>query len=163
VLHPKHWTAFGIARVFPADKLPCVPAETDDARLILERFGTIAVVGMSRDANKAAHSIPRALQAAGFRVIPVNPFAGAELLGERVYASLSDLPEAPEVVLVFRPSAEAESITREAIQSGAKAVWLQLGIHSETARELALANGLLYVEDRCIGVERALHRIRKVP
>jgi uncharacterized protein len=139
-----------------------VPAETDDALLILQRFKTIAVVGMSRDASKAAHGIPRALQGAGFRVIPVNPFAGEELLGERVYASLSELPEPPEVVLVFRPSAEAERVTREAIEAGAQAVWLQLGIHSSEAKELARSAGLLYVEDRCIGVERAVHRISKV-
>lgn len=135
--------------------------ETDDALAILQRFKTIAVVGMSRDANKSAHGIPKALQAAGFRVIPVNPNAGSELLGQRVYASLAEVPEPIEVVLVFRPSHEAERIANEAVQVGARALWLQQGIQSEAAERIARDAGLLYVEDRCIGVERALHRITK--
>lgn len=137
--------------------------EPDDALTILERYKTIAVVGMSRDPSKSAHSIPRALQTAGFRVIPVNPNAGDELLEQRVYASLADVPEPIEVVLVFRPSNEGETIAREAVQLGARALWLQMGIQSSEAKRIARENGLLYVEDRCIGVERALHRITKAP
>lgn len=135
--------------------------ESDDVLPILQTFRTIAVVGMSRDPSKAAHGIPKALQTAGFRVIPVNPHAGEELLGERVYRALGDVPEPIEVVLVFRPSAEAEGIARQAVRVGARALWLQLGIHSAEAERIARDAGLLYVEDRCIGVERALHRITK--
>lgn len=91
----------------------------------------------------------------------MNPFAGEQLLGERVYASLRDVHEPVEVVLVFRPSAEAEGIARDAVAIAAKAVWLQLGIQSSAAARIAREAGLLYVEDRCIGVERALHRITK--
>ncbi|MGC4092437.1 MAG: CoA-binding protein [Polyangiaceae bacterium] len=138
-----------------------MPSEPDDVLPILQGVESIAVVGMSRDPNKAAHGIPAAMQAAGFRVIPVNPFAGSELLRERVYASLADVPARLELVLVFRPSAEAEAITREAVRLGARAVWLQQGITSPAAQQLAREAGLLYVEDRCIGVERAVHRIRK--
>jgi len=127
---------------------------------ILREFRTIAVVGMSRDASKPAHGIPRALQAAGFRVIPVNPVAD-ELLGERVYRKLADVLEPVEVVLVFRPSAEAEDVARQALAIGAKALWLQQGIASQGAQRLAEGGGLLYVEDRCMGVERAVHRITK--
>lgn len=137
--------------------------EQDDVLPILQSFKTIAVVGMSRDPSKAAHGIPKALQGAGFRIIPVNPHAGEELLGERVYAALADLPDPPEVVLVFRPSAEAEGIARDAIKAGARALWLQVGISSPAAERIAREGGLLYVEDRCIGVERALHRIQKTP
>lgn len=135
--------------------------ERDDVLPILQTFETIAVVGMSRDTSKAAHGIPKALQSAGFRIIPVNPYAGEELLGEKVYASLGEVPDPVEVVLVFRPSAEAEGIAREAVRIGARALWLQLGISSAAAERIAHDAGLLYVEDRCIGVERALHRITK--
>jgi uncharacterized protein len=127
---------------------------------ILRDFSSVAVVGISRDPEKAAHGIPRALQAAGFRVIPVNPHA-TELLGERVYRTLAEIPEPVELVLVFRPSEQTPEIAREAVAIGAKALWLQQGIHSEAARSIAEAAGLLYVEDRCIGVERALHRVVK--
>lgn len=127
---------------------------------ILETFTTIAVVGLSSDPTKAAHSVPAAIQAYGWRVIPVNPHAQT-LLGERVYRRLADIPEEIEVVNVFRPSREAADVARQAVDAGAKAVWLQLGIVSPEAREIAEGNGLLYVEDRCIAVERARHAIRK--
>ena len=127
---------------------------------VLERFSTIAVVGLSREPSKAAHGIPRVLQASGFRVIPVNPFAD-ELLGERAYATLADVPEPVEVVLVFRPAAEGPGIAREAAAIGAHALWLQLGLRSDQARRVAEAAGMLYVEDRCMGVERAKYGVMK--
>ena len=126
---------------------------------LLTEFPTLTVVGLSADPVKSAHSVPAAMQAYGWRVIPVNPHA-AELLGERVYRRLADVPEPVGLVNVFRPSAEAAEVTRQAIAVGAKAVWLQLGIISTEAREIAESNGLLYVEDRCIAVERARHCIR---
>jgi predicted CoA-binding protein len=127
---------------------------------ILEDFGTIAVVGLSSDATKAAHSVPAAMQAYGWRVIPVNPHAD-RLLGEPVYRRLADIPEPVDVVNVFRPSAEAADVVRQAIDIGAKAVWLQLGIVSAEARRLAEEAGVLYVEDRCVAVERARHAVRR--
>jgi uncharacterized protein len=116
-------------------------------------------VGLSADPTKAAHSVPAAMQAYGWRVIPVNPHAD-ELLGERVYRRLADIPEPVEVVNVFRPSAEAAEVTRQAVEVGAKAVWLQLGITSPEARRIAEAAGVLFVEDRCVAVERARHALR---
>jgi predicted CoA-binding protein len=132
----------------------------DVSERILREFSSIAVVGLSRDPSKSAHSIPRAMQAAGYRVLPVNPVA-SELLGQRVYKKLADIPEPLELVLVFRPSEEAAEVAREAVAAGAKALWLQLGIASEEARRIAEQAGLMYVEDRCIGVERSLLRITK--
>jgi uncharacterized protein len=126
----------------------------------LRDFRTIAVVGLSRDPSKAAHAIPARMQRAGFRVIPVNPSV-AQVLGERAYPSLRDVPEPVEVVLVFRPSAEAAAVAKDAVAIGAKALWLQQDIVSDEARRLAEAAGLLYVEDRCMGVERAVHGIVK--
>ncbi|HYQ14360.1 MAG TPA: CoA-binding protein [Polyangiaceae bacterium] len=132
----------------------------DTTERILREFQTIAVVGLSRDPAKAAHAIPARMQQAGFRIIPVNPQLQS-MLGETAYPTLADVPEPIEVVLVFRPSAEAAAVAKDAVAIGAKALWLQQGIVSDEARALAEAAGLLYVEDRCIGVERALHGIVK--
>jgi predicted CoA-binding protein len=127
-------------------------------REILGSATTIAVVGASRDPGKSAYSVPRALQAHGYRVIPVNPFAD-ELYGERVYRSLAEIPEPIDIVDVFRPSAEAAGVARQAVAVGAGAVWLQQGIVSEEARGAVEAAGVDYVEDLCIAVERALHQL----
>ena len=132
----------------------------DNTERILREFRSIAVVGLSRDPSKAAHAIPARMQRAGFRVIPVNPFVDS-VLGEKAYKSLAEVPEPVEVVLVFRPSAEAAGIAQQAVAIGAKALWLQQGIFSDEARHTAEAAGLLYVEDRCMGVERAVHGIVK--
>jgi uncharacterized protein len=132
----------------------------DATERILREFRTIAVVGLSRDPSKAAHNIPARMQRAGFRVIPVNPHV-AEVLGEKSYPRLTDVPEPVEVVLVFRPSEQAAAVAKDAVAIGAKALWLQQGIVSEEARRLAEAAAMIYVEDRCMGVERAVHGITK--
>ncbi|RYZ04038.1 MAG: CoA-binding protein [Myxococcales bacterium] len=132
----------------------------DNVERILREFRTIAVVGLSRDPSKAAHAIPARMQRAGFRIIPVNPHVES-VLGEKSYASLEAVPFSVEVVLVFRPSEEAAAVAKEAVALGAKALWLQQGITSPEARTLAEAAGMLYVEDRCIGVERAAHGVVK--
>ena len=127
---------------------------------ILEGAITIAVVGASRDPNKAGGSVPFGLQRRGFRIIPINPFAD-ELFGERVYRSLSEVPDKIDIVDVFRPAGDAAEIARQAVAVGAKAVWLQLDIRSEEARRIAEAAGLDYVEDECTAVVASLYRIRK--
>ncbi|OXM72042.1 MULTISPECIES: CoA-binding protein [Amycolatopsis] len=132
----------------------------DLAEEVLKAAKTIAVVGLSRDPAKAAHSVPAAMQAAGFRVIPVHPSAD-ELLGEKVYRTLADIPEPVDLVDVFRPSREAPGVAEQAVAIGAKTLWLQQGIVSAEARRIAEGGGLNYVEDRCIAVVRALGRIRK--
>ncbi|MBK1785801.1 CoA-binding protein [Prauserella cavernicola] len=132
----------------------------DTAERILRDSKTIAVVGLSRHPAKSAHSVPAAMQAAGFRVIPVNPTAD-ELLGERVYRSLSDIPDAVDMVNVFRPSAETPAVAREAVRIGAKALWLQQGIASAEARRIAEEAGLDYVENQCMAVVRAITGITK--
>src|SRR5438270_10144480 len=131
-----------------------VDATSELTKRILTEFATITVVGLSSDPVKSAHSVPAAMQAYGWRVIPVNPHAD-RLLGERVYRTLAEVPEQVEFVNVFRPAADAADVARQAVAVGAKALWLQLGIISAEAREIATSNGLLYVEDRCIAVERA--------
>ena len=125
---------------------------------MLEEFPTITVVGCSADPLKSAHSVPAAMKAYGWHVIPVNP-RGGELLGGPAYPTLADVPEPVGLVNVFRPSAQAADVARQAVAVGAKALWLQLGIVSAEARAIAEAAGMLYVEDRCIAVERARHAI----
>ena len=131
-----------------------------DPRAVLERARTVAVVGISSDPAKPSHRVPRQLQAAGFRIIPVPPSA-EELLGEPAYHRLADIPEPIDVVEVFRPPEEAPGIAREAVAAGAKALWLQLGLRSEEARQIAEAAGLDYVEDHCMGIEQRRYRIAK--
>jgi uncharacterized protein len=136
-----------------------VDATSELTKRILTEFATITVVGCSTDPVKSAHSVPAAMQAYGWRVIPVNPHAD-RLLGENVYRTLADVPEPVTFVDVFRPSEQAPDVARQAVAVGAQALWLQLGIISAEAREIAESGGLLYVEDRCLAVERARHAIR---
>jgi uncharacterized protein len=125
----------------------------DSPKEILERTNVIAVVGASRHPDKEAHIVPAEMQAAGFRIIPVNPYAD-ELFGEPVYRRLEDVPELVDLVDVFRPSDQTPEVVRSAVKIGARAVWLQLGIVSEESRRIAREAGLDYVEDLCLAVER---------
>jgi predicted CoA-binding protein len=122
---------------------------------ILGGAGTIAVVGLSTHPEKAAHSVPAAVQAAGFTVIPVHP-AADRILGQVAYRSLADIPLPVDLVNVFRPAHEAPGIAEQAVRIGARAFWLQLGLRSDEARRIATGSGLDYVEDRCIAVELGL-------
>jgi len=126
---------------------------TDTLRRILDETRTIAVVGASRDPAKEAHTVPAYLQAQGYRIIPVNPSAG-EILGERAYPSLDDLPAdlAGEVdmVLLFRPSDQVGPHVDAAIRLGVPVVWMQQGItNAEWARRAEDA-GLTVVQDSCM-------------
>jgi predicted CoA-binding protein len=128
-----------------------------DTDLIVERiltgYDAITVVGASGSPHKAAHSVPAHMQRHGWRIIPVNPHAD-EILGERVYRVLGDVPEQVGLVDVFRPPDQTPDIARQAVAAGATALWLQLGIASAEARAIAEDAGLLYVEDRCLIIEQ---------
>jgi predicted CoA-binding protein len=123
-------------------------------RQILGESVTIAVVGASRDPGKPAHTVPAQMLHHGWRIIPVNPYTD-ELWGQRVYPVLAEIPEPVDLVNVFRPSADAADVVRQAVDIGAKAVWLQQDIVSPEAREIAEDAGLDYVEDYCIAVARS--------
>jgi len=127
---------------------------------ILAGARTIAVVGASRDPSKAGGSVPAGLQRRGFRIIPINPYADT-LFGERVYRSVLDVPETIDIVDVFRPGHDAPEIARQAAIVGAKALWLQLDIRSDEARQIAEAAGMDFVEDECTAVIASLYQIRK--
>jgi len=132
--------------------------ETPERERLLRIYAetrTIAVVGASADASKAAHQVPRYLQRQGYRIVPVNP-RGGELFGEPVFRSLAEVDVPVDVVEVFRPAQEAPEIARQAIAIGAKALWLQLGIVSEVAWQVEEAARLTVVMNRCMGATHAL-------
>jgi uncharacterized protein len=127
---------------------------TDDVvERILTTYDTITVVGASASTGKAAHGVPALMQRHGWRIIPVNP-RGGTILGERAYQTLAEVPGPAGLVDVFRPSRQAADVARQAVAAGATALWLQLGIASAEAREIAETAGLLYVENRCLAVEQ---------
>jgi uncharacterized protein len=122
---------------------------------ILAGAETIAVVGASRDPGKSAHSVPLQMLRHGWRIIPVNPFVD-EVFGVRTVPTLADLPGPVDLVNIFRPAADAVEVVRQAAAIKAPAVWLQSGIVSAEARQIAEEAGMEYVEDHCLAVERAL-------
>lgn len=134
------------------------PPDPELKRLLTEAT-TIAMVGASSNPEKASYGIMQKLQKAGYRVIPVNP-RETEILGERSYPSLIDVPERIDIVDVFRRPEDAPSIADDAVTIGAKALWLQEGIVSEDAAARAQAGGLIVVMDKCIG---ATHSLLGVP
>jgi predicted CoA-binding protein len=120
---------------------------------ILRTYDSITVVGASDAAHKAAHYVPQHMREHGWRIVPVNPRDG-DILGEKTYATLADVPEPVGLVNVFRPSDQTPDIARQAVAAGATALWLQLGIASDEARRIADDAGLLYVENRCLIIEQ---------
>lgn len=122
---------------------------------ILRNAGNIAVVGLSDRTDRTSHMVARAMQSRGYRIIPVNPQA-EEILGETCYPSLKDIPEPVDIVNVFRRSEYCADVAREAAEIGAHVLWLQQGIVSEEAAEIAKQNGMIAIMDRCIKVEDAI-------
>ena len=121
---------------------------SETIKRILDECRTIAVVGLSSRSTRPSHGVAGYAQRAGYRIIPVNPNE-TEVLGERCYASLKDVPDQIDLVDVFRRSEEAGTVVDEAIAIGARAVWLQEGVIDHEAAQRALVAGLLVVMDRC--------------
>lgn len=126
-----------------------------ELRRIYEESHTIAVVGASPDPAKRANVIPAYLADQGYRVIPVNPNHDV-VLGEPCYPTLLEIPEAVDIVDVFRPPIDAPDVAAKAVQIGAKVLWLQLGIQSTEAARIAQEAGLAFIEDHCIGQMHAM-------
>ena len=116
---------------------------------MLETYRTIAVVGLSSRPYRASHGVSRYMQRAGYRIIPVNPLE-TEVLGEKSYASLDDVPESFEIVDIFRRAQFVPDIVEAAIRRKAKVIWMQQGVVHEAAAERARAAGLEVVMDLCI-------------
>jgi predicted CoA-binding protein len=131
-------------------------AGSDPILEILKTSKTIAVVGLSSNPMRPSYSVTEYMQGAGYRIIPVNPNE-KEVLGEKSYARLENVPEKVDIVDIFRRAEEVAPVVESAIRIGAKVVWMQSGIENEKAAEKARAAGLVVIEDACILVE---HRRR---
>ena len=116
------------------------------------RMPTLAVIGLSEDSSRPSHAVSAYMQRAGYRILPVNPSA-TEVLGERCYPGLRDLPETPDVVNVFRLPRFIPGIVEEMQELGMRNLWVQLGIRHPVAAETAEAAGMRVVMDRCILIE----------
>lgn len=125
-----------------------------DIKEILSKYKSIAMVGVSNDTTKASTIVMKYMQKYGFKVYPVNPRAeGQKILGEEVFATISDIKDQVDIVDVFRPSKEVYAIAEDAIKIGAKVLWLQLGIRDEKAKDLMEKNNIEYVDNKCTKME----------
>ena len=125
-----------------------------DIKEILLKYKTIAMVGVSNDPTKASTIVMKYMQEYGFKVFPVNPSAkGQKILGEEVFAKLTDIKNSIDIVDVFRPSNEALEIAKDTVKIGAKVLWLQLGIRSNAAKSIVELNKIEYIEDKCTKIE----------
>lgn len=152
-------------RAAPAPKKLATPAKAEQTvdhdnysdkylRDVLDRVKTIAMVGASTNWNRPSFFAMKYLQHKGYRVIPVNPgAAGQTLLGEKVYASLKEIPDKIDMVDIFRNSAAAGPIVDEAIEIGAPVVWMQLGVRNDEAAARAEVAGLTVIMNRCPKIE----------
>lgn len=120
-----------------------------DIKEIVTKYRTVAVVGLSPGPGKPSYGVAEYLQRVGFRIIPVNP-AAQEILGERCYPSVADIPEPVEIVDIFRRPEFVPEIVDQAIAKGAKVVWMQEGVVHEEAAKKAEAAGLAVVMDHCL-------------
>lgn len=137
-----------------------VAASGDPVGEILKKYHVVAVVGLSSDPARPSHGVTEYIQGAGYRIIPVNPNE-TEVLGEKSYARLEDVPEKIEIVDIFRKTEDVPPVVEGAIRVGAKVVWMQLGIENEEAGKKAQEAGLIVVMDACLLVEHRKRR-RKV-
>jgi predicted CoA-binding protein len=129
---------------------------------ILSTCRTVAVVGLSPKPHRASFDVSRYMQAQGWRVVPINPVAaasGTRILGEKVYATLTEAAqhETLDLVNVFRNAEDVPPVVDEALALGVPALWLQLGITHEAAAAKARAAGLHVVQNKCLKVEHSLH------
>lgn len=129
-------------------------SDINTLRRVLRESRTIAVVGLSADWYRPSYFAAKYMQEHGYRIIPVNP-KYPEILGEKSYPSLSAIPVPIDLVDVFRKPADTPAIAEEAVAIGAKALWLQIGVINEAARQIAENAGLTVVMDRCVKIEYA--------
>jgi len=127
--------------------------EDEKVRAILAESRTVAVVGLSSKPDRDSYRVARFLQEHGYRIIPVNPALQGEVLGEKPYASLAEVPVPVDIVDIFRRAADVPPVVQAALPLKPKAVWLQLGIVNEEAAAAAAGAGIPVVMDRCIKIE----------
>ena len=130
----------------------------ENTKEILRKYKKIAIVGASKDLTKTSSIVMKYLQKYGFKVYPVNPsMKGEEILGEKVFGSVSEIDSTVEIIDVFRPSSEAIEIAKEAVNINAKVLWLQLDIKNEEAKKIAEENDILYIDNKCTKIEFEKH------
>jgi predicted CoA-binding protein len=129
-----------------------------ELKALLTHAKTIAVVGASNNPDRPVHSVMRRLQRVGYQVIPVNP-REKDILGEKVYPSLRDIPVHVDIVDVFRRAEATPPIAEDAVAIKAGALWLQQGISNEETAAIARAGGLIVVMDLCLAVEHSMLQI----
>jgi predicted CoA-binding protein len=127
----------------------------EEIRVLLESSLTVAVVGLSDRPHRTSHSIARALQDFGFKILPVNPNLHGPVLGEEPYASVQEIGAPVDIVDVFRRSERVVPVAWDAVAAGASVLWMQTGVINEEAAAYARENGLTVVMDRCIMVDYA--------
>ena len=124
----------------------------DKIKRILREYKTIAVVGLSAKWNRPSHFAAKYMKEHGYKIVPVNP-GYDEILGEKCYPSLLDIPEPVDIVDIFRRSEDVPPIVEDAIKIGAKVVWMQLTVINEAAASRAREAGLEVVMNRCVKIE----------
>lgn len=127
-------------------------------RAILKDCHTLAVVGLSAEWHRPSFFAAKYMQSHGYRIVPVNPryaASGTEILGERCYAQLADIPFPVDMVDVFRRTEDVLPIAQEAVRIGARCLWQQIGVKNMEAERLAREHGLQTVVDRCVKIEHA--------
>ncbi|MCL6605589.1 MAG: CoA-binding protein [Paenibacillus sp.] len=123
---------------------------------LLASAGNIAVVGLSDKTDRTSYMVAGAMQSRGYRIIPVNPSVDGEILGEKCYHTLAEIPEPVDIVNVFRRSEYCAEVAREAAAIGANVLWLQQGIINQEAADICAENGMIAIMDSCIKVEEAI-------
>jgi uncharacterized protein len=126
--------------------------DSEKIRRILAKSRTLAIVGLSAQWHRPSYFAAKYMQEHGYRIVPVNPMYD-EILGEKCFKSLRDIPHPVDVVDCFRKSAEIPALAEDAIAIGAKVLWMQIGVRSDVARARAEAAGLEVVENRCVKIE----------
>ncbi len=138
--------------------MPTNPSQRDgDAISRMLAAKRIAIVGLSDDPERTSNNVGAYLQKAGYQIIPINPNCQTAL-GQPALASLSQLKQAPDVVLVFRRSEYTPAFAEQAVAAKAKGLWLQVGIRNAETKKIAENSGLDYIEDRCMMVEHMRRR-----
>jgi predicted CoA-binding protein len=128
--------------------------DSNSLRRILKDSRTVAIVGLSAEWHRPSYFVGKYLQGHGYRIVPVNP-RYTDILGERSHARLEDIPDAVDLVTVFRRTADVLPVARSAVAVGAKAFWQQIGVMNHDADALVRAAGLDSVMDRCVKIEHA--------
>lgn len=128
------------------------PKEDEQIKKLLQEAKVIAVVGLSPKEDRPSNAVAKYLKEKSYKIVPVNP-GHDEILGEKSYSSLSEIPFPVDIVDIFRKSSEVVPVVEEAVKLKPKCIWLQLGIVNDDAKKISEENGIFFVQDKCIKIE----------